>query len=131
MAAEPYTRLRADASPADLGTAIRTALSAFRDQVPHPTTWVRYKNPLPAAAGFRSNRLFHHNAVMCSVEDSDIAICFTPTQNGGSFGPGRGFQALFSLASTINLSVKPREIGLAAMKALALSIPFPKPDDAA
>src|ERR671937_817085 len=54
LSAGPVGRLPRTATPAELGAAVRAALSESRRGVPHPTNWGPFSPPVLQAAGVRS-----------------------------------------------------------------------------
>lgn len=102
-----------------IGAALRTALAAYREAVPHPD----FKNfkPLEAhkrllsLAGVRSLRALYHKAKMISVFADDGALKLQPWQAQGKtseFAPIRGKDRQLEITAT-NL-----EIGKAVVAAL-------------
>src|SRR5688572_17807863 len=118
----PVTRLRADAAPTEIGTALRNALDAGSAVIRHPEQdeWKPTGERFLRAAGFRSWRQLENQARYCFILADEGRITITPSANGGTRGPRKGFQPFGAPEITVEETVSDDIIGNAVLNALSL-----------
>jgi hypothetical protein len=118
VGSEPVELLPIDAAAAELGEAIRRALSAVREGVAHPADWQAQLAPLFKVAGIKSWDALQKSAKLCSIEAIDGPIRITPSRNGGTTGDGRGYHPMNEKAVILPPDATAAELGAAVLRAV-------------
>jgi hypothetical protein len=121
VAVPPALRLPPSSPAAEVGKALRAALSAFQADGEDPSDWNAFRSEFLHATGFRSWKALEEGARSCWIEEEAAAIRLTPLKNGGSRGAQRGFQPFGVAPSTVSASAGDEEIGRALLEALSRS----------
>jgi hypothetical protein len=117
---EPINVLPCDAGVADLGEALQKALSAAKEGIVHPTDWKAQLEPLLQCAKLRSWNALQKSAKMCEVELTDHGLRITPSRNGGTSGPDKGYHPIADQSVVLPLECSTEELGAAVFRGLAL-----------
>lgn len=115
---EPFTSLRRDGPPEELGKAILCALESVQEGLPHPSDWSEIDKPLLDASGVKSWSAFVKSAIGALVLESENGIQFVPQENRG---PRDGFQDVGIERVKIHKQSGYKAIGEAAVRALERS----------
>src|SRR5262245_45444450 len=105
------------AAVSELGDAVLDALQASTQGVPHPDDWKAVLRPFLEAARARSWHAVQRRAKLCCVQSDETGIRITPTRNGGTRGPERGYHALTQDAIVLPSASTADEIGRAVLSA--------------
>jgi hypothetical protein len=119
LIADPVVQLPRAASTAELGAAVRSALAASRQDIPHPHDRREFPSSLLRVAGVRSWNALQRSAARCQVETNATAIRVLPSRNGGTRGDDRGYHSLEELAVTLPAAGSDEELGAAVMSVVA------------
>jgi hypothetical protein len=119
LSADPVTRLPRAASTAELGAAVRSALTASRRGMPALTNWKKFPSSLLQVAGIRSWNALLRSAARCQVEATRDTIRVLPSRNGGTQGDERGYHSVEELAVTVPASISDEELGASLVSAIA------------
>ena len=117
ITSEPTIVLPSDASPAQIGQAIRTVLADGPDLVPHPTDWKSVLTPLLQRAGVRSWNAIQRSSKYCAVSASEDAIRIIPSRNGGTRGPDKGYSDIGEKAVSVQADCSDQLLGEALLEA--------------
>jgi CDI immunity protein len=117
---EPIQVLPHDAAVSDLGKALQKAMSAAKEGVTHPTDWKAQLEPLLQCGKIRSWNALQKSAKMCEVEALDRELRITPSRNGGTSGPDKGYHPIGEQAVVLPLNCSDEELGNAVLQALVL-----------
>lgn len=121
----PWWTLRGDASPASIGEAVRKALSDAPASVPQPnwqsSEWKSLTKARHMAAGVKSERGFVVGSKLVAIEHVNHAIRITPTRNGGTSGPDKGFHELLSARIGVREDADSATLGSRIMEGWARS----------
>jgi hypothetical protein len=115
----PVFRLPAFGAPDLVGRTLREALAGYQSPFPQPSDRKAHRAAFLKATGVRSWRKLEGSSRMCSIEEGDAEITFTPWRNGGSHGPNKGFQPFGAAPITCAKSVSDAALGAALLDALA------------
>lgn len=113
VGAPPVLRLPLDVSEAELGIALRTALRAYAEDVPHPTDWSESGKAFLRAAGYRSWKSLEAPARSCWIELAEGRLVITPLRDGGSRGDQKGFQPFGAEPVAVSITGTDEEVGIA------------------
>ena len=123
LAGRPVTRLVSTATDAEIGSAVRAALSASRDGLPAPSRadYPVHLRDLATAAGVRTWAALEKAARLCAVEENAGGVRrVVPHRHGGTRGPDAGYhelpEAAFESAGVDNAA-----LGAAARRGIELS----------
>jgi hypothetical protein len=98
ISAEPWLTMPSDVSNALLGSAVHEALLAFRSNVAVPDyrslEWKALQRARLRAVGAGSERQFMKGSKFVGIGVVGQEFHFSPTRNGGSTGPDRGYRFL-------------------------------------
>src|SRR6266478_5035013 len=123
ISAEPWLTLPSNVNPVVLGSAIREALLAFQPNVPIPDyrspAWKALQLARVRAVGVRAERQFMSGSKLVGIATVGQNLRFTPTRNGGSTGPGRGYQDLPEGTFEAPLTIDTEGLGLKVVEAWA------------
>jgi hypothetical protein len=111
----PFVTLPPDATDTVIGSAVRAALLASKPNVPIPDyrapEWKALRLARLHAGGVRSEAQFMTARRLVSIEAVGNILSFTPTRNGGSVGPERGYHDLRELS--VNAAMEIDDEGVA------------------
>jgi len=93
-----------------LGKALRYHLDQSRDNLRADDATERYKDYLKAA-GFKTRKEHHKNALHMMVSQKDGKIFLEPTINGGPTGKNRGFASVPGEPIAVDEGVTNKELG--------------------
>jgi hypothetical protein len=119
IASVPFQTIPVDADSAVIGGAVRAALAASLDGVPHPTDWKGISSPRLAAAGVKTEATFQRTSKLVSITRTGAEIVLVPTSNGGASGENKGFHNIDDCAIVVNISCSDESLGLMVHDALA------------
>ena len=118
VSADPVTLLAKSAADAQLGAAVRSALSASCRGIPNPTDWSNFPSSLLRVAKVRSWNALQRSAALCQVEADDAEVHVLPTINGGTRGDNRGYHSLQELAVIVPFDSSDDQLGAAVRSAI-------------
>jgi hypothetical protein len=123
ISAEPWMALPSNVNHAILGSAIREVLLAFQPNVPVPDyrspAWKALRLARIRAVGVRSERQFMNGSKLVGISTVGQNLRFTPTRNGGSIGPDRGYRDLPEGIIEAPLTIDTKGLGLKVIDAWA------------
>ena len=115
---EPINVLPGNTSAADLCEALQKALAAAKEGVAHPTDWKAQLEPLLQCAKIRSWNALQKSAKLCQVEAVDCGFRISPSRNGGTSGPDKGYHPIADQAVVLSLGSSPEDLGVAVLRIL-------------
>ena len=122
LAGQPVTRLHSTATDAELGAAVRAALSASRADLPVPSRaeYPAHLRELAAAAGVTTWAALDKAARLCTVEEGVSGVVkVMPHRHGGTRGPAAGYHELVEAA--FEVAGDNAALGAAARRGIELS----------
>jgi hypothetical protein len=105
-----------------LGEALQKALAAAGEGVPHPTDWKAHLQPLLQCVKIRSWNALQKSAKMCDVEALTGELRITPSRNGGTSGPDKGYHPITDQIIVLPLGCSDEELGAAVVRALTYCV---------
>ncbi|MFL5327842.1 MAG: contact-dependent growth inhibition system immunity protein [Gemmataceae bacterium] len=117
---DPIEVLPGDADSTKLGAALRKALTAAQEGVTNPTDWKAHLEPFLQSAEIRSWNVLQKSAKMCDVEAMDGELRITPSRNGGTSGPDKGYHPIADQAVVLPQDCSAEELGAVVLRALSL-----------
>jgi hypothetical protein len=118
---EPYRLLSANASDAELGSALLEVLAGAKRIIPTPDREAarNARARLLRAAGLSSERKLQQRAVCCTIYRDPRELRFTPSHNGGTRGDRKGFHHRSDTSVAIPPNGPPAQAGEALRSALS------------
>jgi hypothetical protein len=114
-----------NATPAKLGSAIRRALLAFHADAPQPdfraAGWKALSKARLHAAGVTSEGKYIKGSKLVHIDAASDSLVFTPTRNGGTTGPDKGYEEL-AAKMAVSLRADDNHLGVALTEAWARCI---------
>jgi hypothetical protein len=107
IATPPFTEIRAEATASAKGDAVRDALDASKESVPHPTSHGGVVDRLLELAGVKSWAVFASNSACVTVEFDGEQLRLIPNRN---FGPTGAFEPILANAANVRPQATPDEL---------------------
>jgi hypothetical protein len=120
IACEPYLRLSREASPEEVGRAVRSALDGYRPDIPQPSDLKQVTAAFVRGLGARSNKQIQQSSICCGIRDQEGQLVFEPTHNGGTRGDAKGFQPTKEGRVSVRADAPAAEIGAALLRGFDL-----------
>ena len=113
----PALRLAREATPSEIGRALRAILSQTAAVIAHPADWTGVDAPVLAAFGARSWGSISRTARLCTLSEDEQWLEIVPMRNGGGAGRDRGFHELPARATRISRDVTDHDLGESVLRA--------------